>query len=128
MRRAVAGGTAVRLSGLPAPVGAKTGTAQDGGLPPGSYDNWITAAAPFDAPEIVMTALVQGPGTGGNTAKAVVAEGLRHYLAHRSAVVATGRLQATLTVSGVRRPRAAGGCAARGRRRRPHRSGAARRA
>jgi cell division protein FtsI/penicillin-binding protein 2 len=93
MRRAVAGGTAVRLSGLPAPVGAKTGTAQDGGLPPGSYDNWITAAAPFDAPEIVMTALVQGPGTGGNTAKAVVAEGLRHYLAHRAAVVATGRLQ-----------------------------------
>jgi cell division protein FtsI/penicillin-binding protein 2/cell division protein FtsW (lipid II flippase) len=93
MRRAVAGGTAVRLSGLPAPVGAKTGTAQDGGLPPGSYDNWITAAAPFDAPEVVMTALVQGPGTGGNTAKAVVAEGLRHYLAHRSAVVATGRLQ-----------------------------------
>ena len=41
----------------------------------------------------LMTALVQGPGTGGNTAKAVVAEGLRHYLAHRAAVVATGRLQ-----------------------------------
>ena len=42
----------------------KTGTAQDGGLPDGSYDNWMTAAAPMDDPEIVMTALVQGPGPG----------------------------------------------------------------
>ena len=65
MRAAVTGGTAVRLAGLPVPVGAKTGTAQDGGLPDGEYDNWMTAAAPMDAPEIVMTALVQGPGTGG---------------------------------------------------------------
>ena len=80
MRAAVTGGTAVRLAGLPAPVGAKTGTAQDGGLPDGEYDNWMTAAAPIDDPEIVMTALVQGPGTGGNSAKSVVADGLRHYL------------------------------------------------
>jgi cell division protein FtsI/penicillin-binding protein 2 len=94
MRAAVTGGTAVRLAGLPGAVGAKTGTAQDGGLPEGEYDNWVTAAAPIDAPEIVLTALVQGPGTGGNTAKTVVADGLRHYLAHRSAVVATGRVQA----------------------------------
>jgi cell division protein FtsI/penicillin-binding protein 2/cell division protein FtsW (lipid II flippase) len=93
MRRAVAGGTAVRLSALPVPVGAKTGTAQDGGLPGGEYDNWITAAAPFGNPEIVMTALVQGPGTGGNNAKDVVSGGLRHYLEHRSDVVATGRVQ-----------------------------------
>ena len=35
MRAAVTGGTAVRLADLPAPVGAKTGTAQDGGLPDG---------------------------------------------------------------------------------------------
>ena len=93
MRRAVTGGTAVRLAGLPVPVGAKTGTAQDGGLRDGEYDNWISAVAPFGDPEVVMTALVQGPGTGRNNAKDVVADGFRHYLAHRSDVVATGRLQ-----------------------------------
>jgi cell division protein FtsI/penicillin-binding protein 2 len=93
MRLAVTGGTAVRLAALPVPVGAKTGTAQDGGLPEGEYDNWITAAAPSDAPEVVMTALVQGPGTGGNNAKDVVGAGLRHYLAHRTGVVATGPAQ-----------------------------------
>ena len=37
-----------------------------------------------------MTALVQGPGTGANSAKNVVADGLRHYLDHRADVLATG--------------------------------------
>jgi cell division protein FtsI/penicillin-binding protein 2/cell division protein FtsW (lipid II flippase) len=93
MRAAVTGGTAVRLADLPAPVGAKTGTAQDGSLPDGDYDNWMTAAAPIDDPEIVMTAMVQGPGTGGNSAKDVAADGLRHYLEHRTDVLATGPVQ-----------------------------------
>jgi hypothetical protein len=47
-----------------------------------------------DAPEIVMTAVVQGPGTGGNSASAVVADGLRHYLEHQQEVLATGPAQA----------------------------------
>jgi cell division protein FtsI/penicillin-binding protein 2 len=94
MRTTVTGGTATGLAGLPSTVGAKTGTAQDGGLRAEEYDNWMTAAAPMDAPEIVMTALVQGPGTGGNSAKTVVADGLRHYLEHRSDVLATGPVQA----------------------------------
>jgi hypothetical protein len=47
----------------------------------------------MDAPEIVMTALVQGPGTGANTAKSVVDDGLRHYLAHRPDIGATGATQ-----------------------------------
>ena len=94
MRRAVTGGTAVRLADLPVPVGGKTGTAQDGGLPDGQYANWMSAAAPMDAPEIVMTALVQGPGTGANNARVVVADGLRYYLEHRPDVLATGPLQA----------------------------------
>jgi cell division protein FtsI/penicillin-binding protein 2 len=94
MRAAVTGGTAVRLAGLPAAVGAKTGTAQDGGLPEGEYDNWMSAAAPMEAPEIVMTALVPGPGTGGNSATTVVADSLRWYLEHQPDVVATGPVQA----------------------------------
>ena len=93
MRSAVTGGTAVRLADLPVPVGAKTGTAQDGGLPDGDYDNWMTAAAPVNDPDIVMTAMVQGPGTGGNSAKNVVADGLRHYLEHRTDLLATGPVQ-----------------------------------
>jgi cell division protein FtsI/penicillin-binding protein 2 len=93
MRGAVTGGTAVRLAGLPLAAGAKTGTAQDGGLPDGEYDNWISAAAPIDAPEIVMTAWVQGPGTGGNSATGVAADGLRYYIEHRADILATGPVQ-----------------------------------
>lgn len=94
MRAAVTGGTAVRLAGLPMPAGAKTGTAQDGGLPDGEYDNWISATAPMDAPEIVMTAWVQGPGTGGNSATGVAVQGLRYYVDHRADILATGPVQA----------------------------------
>jgi cell division protein FtsI/penicillin-binding protein 2/cell division protein FtsW (lipid II flippase) len=94
MREAVTSGTAIRLADLPVPVAAKTGTAQDGGLPDDEYDNWISAVAPFDDPQIVVTAMVQGPGTGGNNAKDVVSAGLRHYLEHHPGVVATGPVQA----------------------------------
>ncbi|MGY1607794.1 FtsW/RodA/SpoVE family cell cycle protein [Geodermatophilus sp. SYSU D00700] len=93
MREAVTSGTAIRLSSLPGLVGAKTGTAQDGGLPADEYDNWITTAAPMDAPEIVVTAVVQGPGTGANNTKDLVSAALRHYLDNRDAVLATGPVQ-----------------------------------
>jgi cell division protein FtsI/penicillin-binding protein 2 len=89
MRAAVTGGTAGVLAALPAPAAGKTGTAQDGSLPAGSYDNWLTAVAPADDPRIVVTALVQGPGGGANSAKTVVAGGLRHYLEHEAEVLAT---------------------------------------
>jgi cell division protein FtsI/penicillin-binding protein 2 len=93
MRAAVTGGTAARLAGLPMAVGAKTGTAQDGGLRDDEYDNWISAAAPIDAPEIVLTAWVQGPGLGGNSATSVAADGLRWYTDHRDEVLATAPVQ-----------------------------------
>jgi cell division protein FtsI/penicillin-binding protein 2 len=93
MRAAVTGGTAVRLAGLPAPAGAKTGTAQDGGLPDGSFDNWMSAVVPINSPQLVMTAWVQGPGLGGNSASAVVADGLQYYLAHRTAILPTRPVQ-----------------------------------
>ncbi len=93
MREAVTSGTATRLAGLPLPVGAKTGTAQDGSLPGNEYDNWISAVAPIDNPQIVMTAMVQGPGTGGNSATAVVANGLAAYLQHQPDILATGPVQ-----------------------------------
>src|SRR5690606_14453569 len=83
MRAAVTDGTATRLADLPAPAAGKTGTAQDDALPAGAYHNWMTAVAPFDDPAVVVTALVQGHGSGANSAKEVVAAGLRHYLEHQ---------------------------------------------
>ena len=47
----------------------------------------------MDAPEIVMTAWVQGPGTGGNSATSVAADGLRYYVDHRADILATGPVQ-----------------------------------
>jgi cell division protein FtsI/penicillin-binding protein 2/cell division protein FtsW (lipid II flippase) len=93
MRGAVTGGTAVRLSGLPFPVAAKTGTAQDGNLPDGTYDNWLSAVAPADDPDVVVTAVVQGPGTGNNNVKGVVADALQYYVGQREEVLATGPIQ-----------------------------------
>lgn len=91
MRATVTGGTGTVLAGLPGPVGAKTGTAQDGALPAGSYDNWMTAAAPINDPSIVVTTMVQG--TGGGTAGAVANNALHHYLANQAAVLDTPPLQ-----------------------------------
>ncbi|WP_051684141.1 FtsW/RodA/SpoVE family cell cycle protein [Blastococcus sp. URHD0036] len=94
MVQVVAGGTGSRAAVFGVTVGAKTGTAQDGSLPDDEYDNWMSAVAPMEAPEIVMTALVQGPGTGANSASAVVSDGLRYYLANAAAVLGTGPVQA----------------------------------
>ncbi|MFC5233873.1 FtsW/RodA/SpoVE family cell cycle protein [Pseudonocardia zijingensis] len=93
MRGAVTGGTAAALSGLPIPVAGKTGTAQDGSLPDGSYDNWLSAVAPADNPELVVTAVVQGSGKGGNNVKGVVAGAFQYYADHREEMLATGPMQ-----------------------------------
>ncbi|MHA6615807.1 FtsW/RodA/SpoVE family cell cycle protein [Pseudonocardia sp. DLS-67] len=93
MRGAVTGGTAAQLSGLPIPVAGKTGTAQDGSLPDSSYDNWLSAVAPVPDPGVVVTAVVQGPGTGGNNVKGVVAGALQYYTDHRAELLATGPVQ-----------------------------------
>jgi len=93
MRAVVTRGTSVRFGELPVPVGGKTGTAQDGGLADDEYDYWMTAAAPMDAPEIVVTTLVQGPQSAPGTASVVADIGLRHYLDHRADVLATGPVQ-----------------------------------
>jgi cell division protein FtsI/penicillin-binding protein 2/cell division protein FtsW (lipid II flippase) len=93
MRAVVTGGTATGLSGLPFAVGAKTGTAQDGSLSADAYDNWLSAAAPMPDPRVVMTAVVQGPGSGGNSVKGVVSEGLRYFHDHEAEVLATDPVQ-----------------------------------
>jgi cell division protein FtsI/penicillin-binding protein 2/cell division protein FtsW (lipid II flippase) len=81
MRAAVRSGTAGSLAAVPVDSGAKTGTAQDGSLASTSYDNWTTVAAPLNAPTVVLTSLVQGPGLGANSASRIVLDGLTHYVA-----------------------------------------------
>jgi cell division protein FtsI/penicillin-binding protein 2 len=93
MVQVVTGGTGARAGVYGVVVGAKTGTAQDGGLPDGQYDNWVSAVAPMDTPEIVMTAMTQGPGTGANSASGVEGAVLRYYLDHRTDILATGPVQ-----------------------------------
>jgi cell division protein FtsI/penicillin-binding protein 2 len=84
MRQAVTGGTATLLSSLSFPSAGKTGTAEDGSLPSGDTDHWLSAVAPWSDPKVVVTAVVQGPGTTGDDAKTVVADGLRYYMDHRA--------------------------------------------
>jgi cell division protein FtsI/penicillin-binding protein 2/cell division protein FtsW (lipid II flippase) len=93
MRAAVMDGTASALADLPDPVGAKTGTAQDGSLPRGTYDNWITAAAPIQDPTIVITALTQGSGQGANSATTIGQTGLAYYLSHQAQIQQTAPAQ-----------------------------------
>lgn len=78
MRASAAAGTAGQLADLPVPAGAKTGTAEDPSAP-GGLNAWFSAVAPFDAPEIVVTALVRGGGFGSATSGPVVKKILEHY-------------------------------------------------
>ena len=62
MRRAVTGvgsphASAVSLNSLPVSSAAKTGTAQT--LEKDVYHNWITVFAPYEAPEIVLTVMLE---------------------------------------------------------------------
>lgn len=88
MRAAVQEGTAGALRNVGVAVGAKTGTAQDPAVPGGGYDHWMTAAAPLDDPQIVVTALVQG-GASGSGAGATVDAAMRHFFAHQGEILAT---------------------------------------
>ena len=92
LRAAVTGGTAGRLADLPVPVGAKTGTAQDGALPSDSYDNWITAT-PTQDPSLVVTVLTQGPGQGENNPGPAAHDLFAYYFAHQAEIRDSGPVQ-----------------------------------
>ncbi|MEU5843032.1 FtsW/RodA/SpoVE family cell cycle protein [Rhodococcus sp. NPDC047139] len=81
MRASAAAGTAGQLASLPVPAGAKTGTAEDPSAPGKGLNAWFSAVVPFDAPEIVVTALIRGGGFGSATAGPVVQSLLERYLA-----------------------------------------------
>lgn len=89
MRAAVTDGTASALRDVPALVGAKTGTAEDPAVSGGGDDHWMTAAAPLDDPQIVVTALVQGTSVGESGTGIVVNAAMLHFFAHRAEILAT---------------------------------------
>ncbi len=77
LREAVLSGSAQSLASLPVPVAGKTGTAEFGSG--GKTHAWFTAFAPYDSPEIVIAAIVEGGGEGQAAALPVVRQGLQAY-------------------------------------------------
>ena len=65
------GGTAFPLFNFQPAVACKTGTAEFGD-PAGRTHAWLTAFAPADEPEIVVTALVEAGGEGSRVAAPIV--------------------------------------------------------
>lgn len=79
MRQAVTSGSARQLSDLPIQSAAKTGTAQFGNE--GKTHAWITAFAPYDRPELVVTVIIEGGGEGSTTAIPIAKKALQEYFA-----------------------------------------------
>ncbi len=81
LRQAVLSGSARSLADLPISVAAKTGTAEwsTKNLP----HAWITAFAPYDKPEIVVTVLVEEGGEGSSVALPVAKDILYWWATNR---------------------------------------------
>lgn len=77
------GGTASVFFNFTPQVGCKTGTAEYGD-PEGKTHAWLTAFAPVDDPEIVVTALVEGGGEGSVVAAPIVKKVMEYYFQGRS--------------------------------------------
>ncbi len=76
MRQTILSGTATLLQDLPAPVAAKTGTAQ---VPGRGLNSLFTVFGPYDDPEIVMTVLVENINQSQGLAVRVANEFLMWY-------------------------------------------------
>jgi len=72
------GGTAFPLFDFKPQVACKTGTAEFGD-PKGRTHAWLTAFAPAENPEIVVTALVEAGGEGSSVAAPIVRKVLEEY-------------------------------------------------
>lgn len=81
MRQAVTSGSSTILNSLPVQAAAKTGTAQFGNE--GKTHAWMSAFAPFNDPEIVMVALIEGGGEGHAIAGPVTYETLDWYFSQK---------------------------------------------
>lgn len=77
MREAVLSGSAIKLNSLSVNVAAKTGTVQHTGE--GKDHSWLTAYAPYDNPEIVISVIIEKGGQGTEAALPAVLEILDWY-------------------------------------------------
>jgi len=77
MRQAVLTGSARALANLAIKVAGKTGTAQFGTI--GEAHAWFVGYAPYEEPQIVLTILIEGGGSGDQAAVPVAKEVLEWY-------------------------------------------------
>jgi cell division protein FtsI/penicillin-binding protein 2 len=61
----------------------------------GGIDDWMTAAAPINDPAIVVTSMVQGPGTGATSAGTVVQQALEYFFSHQNEITTAAPMQVT---------------------------------
>lgn len=82
MRAAVTSGSARPLNTLPIEIAGKTGTAQWSKTKPPHA--WFTAFAPYDAPQIVITVLVEEGGGGDQVSVPIAKRFLTWYSTHKA--------------------------------------------
>jgi penicillin-binding protein 2 len=78
MRQTVQSGSARSFNVLPIEVAAKTGTAQTSKSKDKTH-SWFTAFAPFGAPEIAVSVIVEGGGEGYTVAAPVARNSIERY-------------------------------------------------
>ena len=83
MREVILSGTSQSMKRLPVSSAGKTGTAQFGDLT--RTHAWFSAFAPYEDPQIVVTAMVESGGGGEPSAVPIVRESLRWWAANRFA-------------------------------------------
>ena len=81
LRQAVVSGSAKGLGSLPIEVAAKTGTAQ--GQQSKEPPAWITAFAPYENPQLVITVLIEEGGEGSSVALPVARDLIGWWMANR---------------------------------------------
>ena len=67
MKAVVESGTGTKLSGLPYTAAGKTGSAEFN-TQKGESHAWFTGFAPAEDPQIVVTVIIEGAGSGGDYA------------------------------------------------------------
>lgn len=85
MRDCVTSGSCQRLSSLPFAVAGKTGTAQWNSNKPNHA--WFTSFAPFNAPEIVVTILVEEGGEGSAISAPIAYEFYKWWGTYKNTLV-----------------------------------------
>lgn len=85
MEEVVQTGTATKLKGLTYTAAGKTGSAEYNGVKEDSHA-WFTGFAPVDNPQVVVTIIVEGAGSGGDYAVPIAKRIFDCYFTERLAI------------------------------------------